>query len=314
MAIDLKKISSGRVTSPPRVCWYSADGVGKTTAMAQMPDPFIIDLNHGSEKHDVKRVYVNSWDEYREWLTAIETGQVQCGSVGTDSLTELEAMLVRQFAPKGASALSFQDREVLIMQFRPVLMQLERIWLKGKVIAFSAHQKVKRFSDPTGPSYDRFQINAEDSIAGAVREWCDFVLFCREELLPNEKYKNKASTDHVRWQYTRRTPMFDAKSRGITPFPERLPLGYASLVQAIEDDEKRVLELRADLAEMLAEIGDEPLTKSALEWDKKYPGKIVDTHNRIKERLAKKRGVDSVEKPTVATVATETEGTDGKAA
>lgn len=295
MSIDLKKIQRGRVALPPRVLLHGFDGVGKTTAACGAPDPFALDFNRGSVKFDVARVSPGTFSEAIEWLTAIERGDVKCGAVVLDSLTELELMShVELF--HGSSLEDFnggfgRGQTHAVMKWREVLAQLDRIWLQGKAIALIAHSIVKKFDDPTGPGYERFEPSLQPKLAGLVRQWVDFVLFCREEILisKSKTEKTKGVTTGVRYAYTRRCPAYDAKARGTSLFPERILLGWQPLMDAIAADEARSTEMRGEIDSMLAEIGDAALTKKVIEWLRSNPTNVVETHNRVKELLVTKK-------------------------
>lgn len=302
--IDLKKIQRGRVQLPPRVLFYGFDGVGKTTAACGAPDPLAIDFNRGSTKFDVARVSPASFSEAVEWLSAVENGSVKCGSVVIDAITEMEmASHVELF--QGTSLEDFgggygRGQTHAVMKWREVLAQLDRIWLQGKAIALIAHTTVKKFDDPTGPAYERFEPSLQPKLAGLVRQWVDYVLFCREEVVISKAKteKTKGVTTNIRYAYTRRCPAYDAKARGTSLFPERILLGWQPLMDAIAADEARSTEMRGEIDAMLAEVGDLSLTKKVTEWLRSNPTNVVETHNRVKEILETKR---SAEVPVVET-------------
>lgn len=299
MPIDLKKIQRGRVQLPPRVLIYSFDGVGKTTMACGAPDPMVIDCNRGSLKHDVARVSPGSFSEFVEWLGEIERGNVKCGSIVCDSLSELELMSHAEFFV-GSSLEDFgggygRGQNYALMKWREVLAQLDRIWLQGKAIALIAHSIVKKFDDPTGPAYERFEPSLQPKLAGLVRQWVDYVLFCREEVVISKAKteKTKGVTTNIRYAYTRRCPAYDAKARGTSLFPERILLGWQPLMEAIAADEARSTEMRSEIGAMLVEIGDLALTGKVGEWLRANPTNVVETHNRVKEILETKRSAEA---------------------
>lgn len=280
----------------PRIVLYSADGVGKTTYAAGAPDPFFLDFARGSIKHDVGRVHPADWDEALEWLTAVETGKVTCKTLVVDSLTEMERMMVKRFfgekGPNAGDTWGFgRGDDYSISVWAGLLAQFERIWAQGKAIIFTAHAKVSKFNDPTGPAYDRFQLSMRPVGADIFRQWVDYVCFCREEVLIDDQKqeRKKGKTTGVRYQYTRRCPAFDAKARGTSLFPERLLLGWQPLWEAIQADETRAKVMRTEVDEMLAEIADKDLTLKVVEWLRANPGNVVETHNRVQEILNGKR-------------------------
>ena len=304
--IDLKKIQRGRVQLPPRVLFYGFDGVGKTTAACGGELPFILDFNRGSIKHDVARVSPASFSEANEWLLAVERNDIQAKTIVLDSLTEMEMQSHAELF-SGSSLEDFnggfgRGQNHAVMKWREVLAQLDRIWLQGKAIALIAHSIVKKFDDPTGPAYERFEPSLQPKLAGLVRQWVDYVLFCREEVVISKAKteKTKGVTTNIRYAYTRRCPAYDAKARGTSLFPERILLGWQPLMEAIAADEARSTEMRGEIDAMLAEVGDLGLTKKVTEWLRSNPTNVVETHNRVKEILETKR---SAEVPVVETKA-----------
>lgn len=311
MAFDPKKIQRGRVPLPPRLCWYSADGVGKTTSAAGAPEPFFFDFNRGSIKFDVHRFSPADYDEFLEWLTALELGKIPCKTVVIDSLTELESMFTKKlFGDRGPNSGEWQygrGDDYSYAKWRELLAQLERIWLQGRGIILTAHAKVMKFNDPTGPAYDRFVLSLRAGAAEVVRQWCDYVCFAREEIVLDQSKteRTKGKTTGVVYQYTRRCPAYDAKARGSTLFPARLPLGWQPLIEAIEADESRSVSMRKEIDTMLVELGVPETTRTVMEWLRGHPMTVVETHNRVKELLDAKQA--SVETGAVANATPETQ-------
>jgi hypothetical protein len=287
MTIDLSKITKGRQERRPRVLVYGPSAIGKTTFAAGAPSPFVIDADKGSHNLDVHRLVPSSWDEARECMTAVEKGDIQCDSLILDSVTELEALSYA--ALFGGEAIDSWNKGYgrgdtrAIQEWREVLAQLERIWMKGKGVVIVAHTVVKRFEDPTLPSgYDRFEIAARKQLAQLLTQWVDYVLFCREDVTPLGKdAKNKAVTTGVRYAYTRRMPAYDAKARGTTQFPDKISLSWAEFDAAIKNDSGRLVALTREISEMLAKIADKALEKQVRDYIKDYPSGVSEAHNRL---------------------------------
>src|SRR4029077_2357973 len=185
--MDLKKrITKGRIEHEPTVLIYGGDGVGKSAMCAGAPNPFFIDVNKGSLAYNVNRVLPESWDEVKECLDAVERREIDCGTVVIDSVTDLEMLLHKHlFQGVGIDAWNGgygKGDTAALMEFRALLSQLERIWFQGKAIALVAHMVVKRFEDPTGPAFERFEVSCRPKLAGLLRQWVSYVLFCREEV------------------------------------------------------------------------------------------------------------------------------------
>jgi len=297
MPIDLRKITRGREKRPIKCVTYSMPGLGKTHFACSAPDTFVLDTDKGSHPYDVaQRAVPESWTEAREWLAAVEGGSIKCATVVIDSTTQLEAMAMEElFQGEAISAWGGgygRGDDHLMMNFRVLMAQIERIWRSGKNVVMTAHATVKNYDDPmVVGGYDRFQMSLREKIAGSVSQWCDYVLFAREDVIMQSVKGGtaRATSTGQRSIYTKRTPAYDAKARGISGFPERLPLSWDAFAAAILDEESRTEALSTELSAALAELGDDKLTKSVREWLKEHPTGLVDTHNRIMARVKDKR-------------------------
>jgi len=277
--------------------------VGKTRFAAGAPDPFFIDVNKGSFAYDVHRVTPGSWPEVLEWIDAVEKGQVKCRSLVIDALGDLEHLGNVEFFP-GTTITKYdggygKGEELAVARWRELIAMLERVWLSGKAIVFVGHMQVKHFDDPTGPGFDRFELAMRGKLAGLIRQWSDYVLFCREEISQQRVGGDvKAVTNGTRWLHTQRSPAFDAKSRGTTLFPERILLSWDEFAQARASDAERAEALRKEIGVMLAEIGDKKLDEQVKEYLRANPGMIVEARNRVAARLEEKQATKATEGET----------------
>lgn len=294
MPVNLKSITKGKQEREPRVLIYGADGVGKTKYAAGAPDPFVIDVNRGSFAYDVNRVTPDSWTEVTEWVEAVEKGLVKCKTLVLDSISDLEHMGNLEFF--GGITIDKYDggygrgNTVAVTKWRELLAGLERVWNTGKGIVLTGHMHVKHFDDPTGPGYDRFQLAARDGVAGLVRQWSDFVLFAREDVSQQKVGGDtKAVTNGTRWLYTRRTPSYDAKSRGSTMFPDKIPLSWDDFARARSADAERVIALQKEIEDILATLSDKALETQVRDYLRAQPDKIVEARNSLAARLEKKQ-------------------------
>jgi len=292
--IDLKRISEGKQQREPRVLLYSADGLGKTRFAAGAPDPFFIDVNRGSFQYDVKRVVPETWSETLEWIGAVESGAVKCKTLVIDSVSDLEHMGNSEFFPnttidKYDGGYGKGDTYSLT-RWRELLSALERVWASGKGVVLIGHATVKRFDDPMGAGYDRHELSLRQKLAGQLRQWVDFVFFATLDVAQQKVGgETKAVTTGTRWIHTQRSPAFDAKSRGTTMFPERIPLSWDDFARARTADSERAEALRKEIEAMLVEIADKNLDAMVKEYLRANPGMVVEARNRVAARLEEAR-------------------------
>lgn len=287
MAVDLKRVTEGRVERAHRVLIYGMDSIGKSSFAAGAPDPFFLDANRGRYALNVKGVDIENWNDLLAWLAAIEAGQVVCKSVVLDDLSTMENMSIEKAFP-GSTVMEARDKykkieTALMLEWRPLIAQIERLWLRGKNIILVGHTLVRSFNDPTGPSYSRQEVSCTPEVAAALRQWVDHVLFAREE--HTMASKGKAVSTGVRVAHTRRTPSFDAKARGTNEFPEKILLGWSSFQEAVQGDLARADTMMESIKTMLAEIGDAALDGLVHVYIKENPGQLPVAHNRVVARL-----------------------------
>jgi AAA domain len=314
---DLTRVTRGKIEQAPRVLIYSFEGVGKTSWAVGAPDPFIIDINKGSSAFDVQRVFIDTWQETNEYVEAVESGQIKCKTLVLDILTDFEAaahshLFVGTTVTKYEGGFNKGD-DVVVTEWRKLLFKLERVWQKGIGVIFTAHAKVRGFTSPLMPSYDRFTVVGREPLTGLLRGWCDYLLFAtivESVTAPEAKGKQgRATTTGERVVYTRRTPAYDAKARGTSLFPEKLPLSYESFAAAVRADGSRGDEMRKEIDIWLGELSDAALTTQVRDYLKRNPTQIADAHNRVKIRVTEKMerqeaGTSTPNTPPAAVTAT----------
>jgi|SRR5579864_4447058 len=290
--IDKKKFSKGRLIRRDRIFAYGMDGVGKTKFACGAPDPLVIDANKGSLKFDVSRVEVETWEETLEALTMVENGELKCGTLVLDSISDLELMSHKVLFPNSTASEHGggynKGDDLITPEWRRVLAQLERIWVQGKGIILVAHTLVKTFNDPNGPAYDRFEIASRPALARQLKIWSDYVFFCREEVITakaKDERRAKSTTTGIRYAYATRTPAYDAKARGEF-FPDKILLSWKAFEDAVKIGSSDVL---AEIDGMLAEIGSDQLTATVKDYMAKYPQQIVESRNGVVAELEKHR-------------------------
>lgn len=239
--IDKNKISKGKREVPLKVLVLGQEGVGKTTFASGAPDPFFLDLDGGSHERDVKRATnIETFDELLEWVEAPE-GE----SLVIDSLSRVEALITTKVCGKGGNLAEYgggygKGDAAANQHWRHLIGMLDRV-NRTKNVILIGHVNVKRFDSPTGESYDRFQLSLREGAAGTVKQWVNYTLFCRAEIVTRVQEKSKktlADSTGERWIYTDTHPAYDAKHRG--NLPARLPMTWKAFAGAVAADKEPV--------------------------------------------------------------------------
>jgi hypothetical protein len=88
-------------------------------------------------------------------------------------------------------------------------------------IAILGHAKISPFKNPSGPDFDRYNVDVHHKTWALTHKWADLVLFANYELNFAAKEQNdkkaKAKGGKVRILYTEHEAAFDAKNRHSLP-------------------------------------------------------------------------------------------------
>jgi hypothetical protein len=144
--------------------------------------PFFVDLEGGSENHDVARTRSQNYFEIKEFLSNPKNLEAY-NTIVIDSLDWLENVMHKSLCDKAkvntVEELGSYGKWVLIVQnewdsFLNVLKFLRNGCNKN--IILTAHYQVKTFNDPlTHAPYDRYLLKLNDKASAKLREWVDMV-------------------------------------------------------------------------------------------------------------------------------------------
>lgn len=251
----MKRTSSGRQNVPIKALLYGDSGTGKTTFASHAPGALILDLEHGSSHLDVDRCEVDTFDEVLEVVR-----ETKKGTLVIDSLTELERMCVHkvlgpnrkpndQLATFGKGF--GQGNELMLEYWRELLSAVERC--PANVIMI-AHSAVKSINDPTGMSYDRWQLHLNEKISNATQRMADYILFARFAHETRQTERKSVGITGERVLETDANAAWIAKHRG--NIPNQLPLSWDAFAAAVETDRGRVDAMRSTIAALIAQVTD----------------------------------------------------------
>jgi len=273
--MKLAGVIGGVLDKPIRCLVYGVDGVGKTTFAAGAPSPIFIGAEDGTSQINVARFpEPHSWRDAFDALHELETAEHEYKTVVIDTLDWLEPMcwahIMKGRRTKDGKAIeSIDDLDygrgytAALDEWRELCARLDRVRARrGMGVVLLAHAWIKKFANPEGEDFDRFEVKLHQKAAGLLREWADAVLFANFETLTHGKkgQRHKGISTGARILQTRRTAAADAKNR--YSLPEILPLDWSSFAEAVANRQPADPEaLRARITELLQAAKDEALSE-----------------------------------------------------
>jgi AAA domain-containing protein len=239
-----------RLSAPLFYLWYGVEGVGKTSLLADMPNPLLNDIEGRSTKIEVAR-YVYR-DEpgghvprtYEEFLSGIDDLIANPGhgyrTLGIDTADALEALIhahiCKRDGEENVEGYGYgKGYKVAVAELRVLISRLNVLRYRDNMnIAIAAHAKAKTFKNPEGPDFDRWQIVGDDLFTAELRARCDVVGFIHFEG-GGSKMADEAKSKSARargWDTGRRlielvrTAAWDAKSCLSVPVQIELALEH----------------------------------------------------------------------------------------
>ncbi len=275
--ITLANAKRGRVEVPIKVLVYGTDGVGKSTFAAGAPSPFFITLDDRTFDLDIARSNPKpqTFSDVLGWFRVLENEKHDYKTVVIDPVSWLEPLINLQITGDPNMPISKWDggygrgSDAVVDQVRIFVAAAERLWSRGMNVIMTAHCTVKKFNDPAGPEYDRYEVALDKRAAGVLKQWSDFVLFAKHEAIAQigdaktKRVRGQATGRHV--AYTKWTAAYDAKFTGSGPTSGEMPLSWRAFEDAVVrgGGAKAVADLRSRIDALVAEINDEEVTKKA---------------------------------------------------
>lgn len=304
--MTLGNVITGTVRKPMRLLVYGVDGIGKSTLAASAESPIFIGAEDGTSTLSVARFpEPRTWAEALDAVRELERAKHEYETLVIDTLDWLEPLCwakivgVGRRNKDGSAIESIGDiaygtgYSAALDDWRELCSLLDSLrHARGMQIVLIAHAWIKRFSNPEGEDFDRFQIKLNDKAQGLLREWCDAVLFATHEQYTHKPKgdktaKAKGVSTGARVMHTQRSAAFDAKNR--YNLPPVLPLDWQALREAIDAGVPAPPDtLRARIAAQLESSDDESLktrVRAAVTAAADDAGKLSRIHNKLAAQL-----------------------------
>ena len=239
-------VKTGPTKNPPRIAIIGVEGVGKSTAGAQMPNPIFLcaeDGLVGKQFEGVANASPATWTDTLAFLDILANETHDYKTLVVDTVDWLEpklyAFICDRDSTKDKKLTSVEDYGygkgyvVACNEFRGLLAKLEILNRKGMGIVILAHSQIKAFNNPTGENYDRYELKVAKQIGSLTKEWVDAVLFARfETYTKKDGLKAKGMGGANRVVHTSHCAGWDAKNR--YSLPELLPFDMPLIMEEIK--------------------------------------------------------------------------------
>jgi len=297
MRMNLQSVRSGLITDhAKRILLYATEGVGKSTFAASAPSPIFLCPEDGTAHLDVARFpEPESWADVRAAVATLRTEPHDYKTFVVDTLDWIEPLCWAHVCKQGKRT-SIEDfgfgkgYVAALDEWRAFVADLDRLRAERKMqIILLAHAIVRTFKNPDGEDFDRYNLKIHEKAAGLFKEWSDVVLFANHETYTSKiNGREKGISTGARVMHTERRAAFDAKNR--YNMPDTLPLSYTEFDNAVAGNSpERANALRADIRNLLREIGDEKTTAAVEKWLSETGDSVVKLSQGLNRLAAKRR-------------------------
>lgn len=247
----LASITGGRVIAPIKTTIMGVAGVGKSTFASGAAGAIFIPTEEGTNCLDVQRFpRPETLDDVLDDIVLLKNEKHDYKTLAVDTLDALEPIVWADVCKAGGKK-SIEDFGYgkgyveALARWRVMVSCMDSLRVaKGMNIVLIAHSQIKKFSNPDGADYDRFEMKLAGKGASALfTEWSDVVLFAQYETLTpkDEQDRTRAVSTGRRIARTVHSGAYDAKNRYNLPDPMLLDWDiYRAAVKSFFADKKEV--------------------------------------------------------------------------
>lgn len=227
-------IVTGVEKTPIKICIYGAEGVGKTSLAAHMPEPLFIDTEGGTSRLNVRRIKCTKWEDLISIVKEVIDTPTVCKTLVVDTADWAESLCINFVCNKYRKA-NIEDfgygkgYTYLAEEFSEFLKLLNQLVDVGINPVVIAHGKPRKYELPEEQGqFDRWEMKLSKQVAPLIKEWCDMLLFCNyKTFVVTTENNTKKAQGGKRVMYTTHNPCWDAKNR--FNLPDELDLSINSI-------------------------------------------------------------------------------------
>ena len=235
------RIDTGVKHTPIKAGIYGAEGIGKTTLAAQMPDPLFLDLEGGSSRMDVRRITdIKSWEDLIHAILEVAANPGICKTLVIDTADKAEQLCIdyvcRRYHQPSIEGFGYgKGYTYTAEEWQRLMAACDAVIAAGINVVIICHGKMRKqeLPDEAG-AFDRWELKLTRQVAPLVKEWADLLLFANYKtvLVSNSNNGTKKAQGGRRVMYTSHHPCWDAKNR--FGLPDELDLNYDEIRHIFE--------------------------------------------------------------------------------
>lgn len=284
----LSKIKRGDNDLPPRIVLAGPEGIGKSTFGSKAPKPVFVSAEDGlTGLEHVPRFTPTSLEELHSFLDAMANDPGEYKTLVVDTSDWLERFVAVSMCKRdnqdNIEAYGYGKGFTLLEgEVVRILQKLDAIRLKNVIIIILAHVNIRTFTDPSGPSWDRYEMKGHKKVTGLLREWPDACLFAiRQVFKKKEKTGRETTIGGERVVHTTWSTAWDAKNR--LNLPETLELEWDAFAKAMKENSPTAL--RDQVKKLFGTAKLEAAEKA--KWDKWMAAVDSQSPDKIKAAIEK---------------------------
>lgn len=206
---DLSKIKPTIESFPPRIILLGEEKVGKTTFASQFPHPILIPIKGEEGADSLNIAKFPTAEKLQDIMDAMESLATQEHTFKTlilDSTSALEPIIQEQVCKEHG----VKNIEKVLDGWGKGYVECENIWreitqgmdyLRTEIrmtIILIGHSRIRSFSDPSGETYDRYEMDIHKGVMADLLRWSDCNLFARWKSITKVTDKDSKERKAVR--------------------------------------------------------------------------------------------------------------------
>jgi hypothetical protein len=249
---------------PPRIIIYGPPKIGKSTLGADAPAPIFVTTEDGADGLESLPQFprAETWAALMGSVRKVADEKHDYKTVVIDTINgaaELCAMHVcatkfkGDWGPAGFGSFG-QGLAATSVEMRELLPLLDKCRARGMTVLLLAHAGVSTVRDPVLGDYQKWAPDLDRRIWARVSAWVDVILRADYEVAITEGRDGKRAvhSDSTRVLIASGSAAEEAGARVGYELPERMPLAWSSIAEAIGKESKNVA-LLARLSTMKSE-------------------------------------------------------------